>query len=553
MNIKILLFLYLFSFVFVLEAQWSANPDSNLQIGYGMDPQIVSDEKGGAFVVWDAGGGYLRLQKVDKYGYKQWTATSSSGGVSVNGNFAGNCNCSLSEFNSIVYDGIGGVYIIFSCDSTTNPWDPQPAKSYIQHIDSLGNRLWGDGIRPFIRNNYQDFAGTIVEDDAEGAILSIYNEDTQYGGTSRYLQRIDNGGNYVWGDSAIQVGSGYEHYMIKDGSGGLIINWGGGHSQRLDNSGNKLWGLNGILVPFGAANTVINSVENTFYTIGSEWLGYHINEYIKRFVLQKLSLTDGSLLWDSTGVTIDTVNVSSGIYDMNIDLDKNIWIAWNRFQVDAFIQKFTTDGNPQFSLPGIPGSQYPSSKGGYKFQPSSDSSMIIMWGDDRNGISSSKYAQKFKEENQYHWSEDVLISNIPGGPDNTTDNRGGVIISWDDIMGGFKIYIQQVSKNGNLGEIISTIKIKDEINLPNDYFLFQNYPNPFNSFTAICYSIPFTDFVQLKLFNILGQEVKTLVNEKQNGGKYSINLNMSEMPSGVYYYQIKTQSYSNSRKLLYLK
>ncbi len=89
--------------------------------------------------------------------------------------------------------------------------------------------------------------------------------------------------------------------------------------------------------------------------------------------------------------------------------------------------------------------------------------------------------------------------------------------------------------------------------LPASFKLDQNYPNPFNPSTTINYSIPRGSMVTLKIFNILGQEVKTLVNENKAPGNYSIRFNASNLSSGVYFYNIKAGNYYQVKKMMLLK
>ncbi|MFA5669721.1 MAG: endonuclease [Balneolaceae bacterium] len=88
---------------------------------------------------------------------------------------------------------------------------------------------------------------------------------------------------------------------------------------------------------------------------------------------------------------------------------------------------------------------------------------------------------------------------------------------------------------------------------PSTIVLNQNYPNPFNPQTIISYSLSKAGLVQLKVFNILGQEVSTLVNKTQIAGNYSITFDAANLPSGVYLYQLNTNGVSSSRKMLLIK
>jgi sugar lactone lactonase YvrE len=86
-----------------------------------------------------------------------------------------------------------------------------------------------------------------------------------------------------------------------------------------------------------------------------------------------------------------------------------------------------------------------------------------------------------------------------------------------------------------------------------DFNLYQNYPNPFNPSTVIKYSITENKFVSLKVFDVMGREIKTLVNKSQLAGTYEITFDGSDMPSGVYFYRLETGAFSDSRQMVLIK
>ncbi len=89
---------------------------------------------------------------------------------------------------------------------------------------------------------------------------------------------------------------------------------------------------------------------------------------------------------------------------------------------------------------------------------------------------------------------------------------------------------------------------------PANWKLNQNYPNPFNPSTKIKYELPFTNFVKLSVFNVLGQKVRTLVNGKQSAGKYSVTFKSGALPSGIYIYRLKTgDGFSQNKKMLLIR
>jgi hypothetical protein len=86
-----------------------------------------------------------------------------------------------------------------------------------------------------------------------------------------------------------------------------------------------------------------------------------------------------------------------------------------------------------------------------------------------------------------------------------------------------------------------------------NYNLFQNYPNPFNPNTNIKYQLSKPGIVTLKVYDILGNEVVSLVNGYQNPGAYSINFNASKLASGIYFYRIRSNDFISTKKMIVLK
>jgi len=86
-----------------------------------------------------------------------------------------------------------------------------------------------------------------------------------------------------------------------------------------------------------------------------------------------------------------------------------------------------------------------------------------------------------------------------------------------------------------------------------EYNLDQNYPNPFNPSTTISYSIAQDGLVSLKVFDVLGDEVATLIDELKTAGNYSVEFNAQDLPSGVYFYQLQVDRFVETKKLILLR
>lgn len=94
---------------------------------------------------------------------------------------------------------------------------------------------------------------------------------------------------------------------------------------------------------------------------------------------------------------------------------------------------------------------------------------------------------------------------------------------------------------------------KDGTTLPKEYILEANYPNPFNPSTTISFSLPKSDFVSLKVFDLLGREISTLVEGRMEAGKYKVNFNGANLASGVYLFNLRSQNFSKTNKMNLLK
>ena len=89
--------------------------------------------------------------------------------------------------------------------------------------------------------------------------------------------------------------------------------------------------------------------------------------------------------------------------------------------------------------------------------------------------------------------------------------------------------------------------------IPNDYKLMQNYPNPFYPNTTISYKIPATEFVAVNIFDVIGNDITTLVKETKNAGVHEVNFDASNLSSGIFVYKIDAGMFHQAKKMLLLK
>jgi photosystem II stability/assembly factor-like uncharacterized protein len=127
-------------------------------------------------------------------------------------------------------------------------------------------------------------------------------------------------------------------------------------------------------------------------------------------------------------------------------------------------------------------------------------------------------------------------------------------IFFQDVQTGWVVGPNGLIMRTDNGGGVDISGINNEIsNLPNNFSLSQNYPNPFNPGTKINYSISSRNHVSIRIYNILGKTVSTLVNETKEPGNYSNYFDASGLPSGIYFYRIEAGDFSETRKMILLK
>ncbi len=271
--------------------------------------------------------------------------------------------------------------------------------------------------------------------------------------------------------------------------------------------------------------------------------------------------TNGGLNWDSTGLYVPQVGSEAGWNNAIKVKGTNIWYGTNNTKIyhttnagvswspgvttflDSYCMHFndannglaggetlnkTTNGGATYTLLSAPGTGNITGLSGanstYYWYTRGDSLYATT-----NG--GTNWSLAFVDTKGL-WGVDVATLNNGCGIGWAVGDSGKIIrINVDSLVG--------ISSNGN--------------GIPNIYRLEQNYPNPFNPSTKIAYELPKAGLVSMVVFDILGREVATLVNEVKPAGKYSVNFNASSLASGVYFYRITAGDFTESKKMLLIK
>lgn len=196
---------------------------------------------------------------------------------------------------------------------------------------------------------------------------------------------------------------------------------------------------------------------------------------------------------------------------------------------------------------GIPVNFRPGSiKGFYKFISVQSDYLQVQANFKKNGTFLGVGANYLNPANTYTQFSIDIIFNGPEIPDSVL-----IAIFVGNATGfahiGSKMFIDDLSWG-------TTTDVNDsDAQIPNEFKLEQNYPNPFNPSTKISWQVPFSSHQTLKVYDVLGKEVATLVDEEKPAGNYEIEFDAANLSSGMYLYRLQTGSFIETNKMIYLK
>ncbi len=146
--------------------------------------------------------------------------------------------------------------------------------------------------------------------------------------------------------------------------------------------------------------------------------------------------------------------------------------------------------------------------------------------------------------------EDWEAISFIAGRGTTTEPSNYSFIDDINSSGSISYRLKQIDYDGSFEY---TDEINVEVSLPLEFNLAQNYPNPFNPSTMISFSVAKKSNVMLSVYNILGEQVATLVNEVKESGSYQVEFNAANLPSGIYIYRLDADNFTNTKKMMLLK
>ncbi|MBS1552774.1 MAG: T9SS type A sorting domain-containing protein [Bacteroidetes bacterium] len=142
------------------------------------------------------------------------------------------------------------------------------------------------------------------------------------------------------------------------------------------------------------------------------------------------------------------------------------------------------------------------------------------------------------------------VGNVAGNG-TTTNGHSYSFTERNLASGNYGYRLKQIDLNGNFHYYNLSNEVS--VGVPSEFELSQNYPNPFNPSTKISFALPKEGKVSLKIYDMTGKEVMTLVNEVKTAGYYSVSFNASSLSSGMYFYTLSADNYTATKKMMLIK
>lgn len=564
---------------------WSSDPYANIQVCTAprdqSGPRAVSDGDGGAYVTWTDNRlvtpplGTIpacMVQRIDNAGAVQW----------MNNGLKIAPSSDPQAPRNIMPDGNGNAIVAFLSVQTVNPSQMRD-ELFVQKLNNFGQAQWGSqgvSITMVLRSPAVVGIGNVeMTSDGAGGTIFVW-ADNRFGTYALFAQRVDASGTFRWDQGGILITTSpfnyFEFKLVSDGQGGAIVVWtdtrnGSSnydiYAQRISASGNLLWPTNGNVIcnssgSQGAPALVGNGVGGATIV----WFNYASGTNVYAQTVDSL----GQSLWTTNGVQLTSVTGFKeylGIVSDGSDGAIFSWLDHRRISTggDVYAQRVNANGASVWTTNGVALSN---SDTNWCIRPVivSDGHQGAIVAFTRVSVANQYhiFSQRVDSTGAVRWAVNgVPVSLVDAPKDNATaasDLNDGVIVAWEDRrpqpQGGnwYHIYAQNLTGQGVLGGGGTTgIAETRRTNLPLRATLQQNYPNPFNPITTIRFELPKASRVSLKVYDILGREVATLLDGFSEAGEKSVEFRASNFATGVYFYRLVAGEFVETKKLMLLK
>ena len=419
-------------------------------------------------------------------------------------------------------------------------------QAYVVKTNPRGDTLW----TRFVGGPGAEALYSIRQTTDGGYIATGYSNSTGAGGLDVYLVKLNSNGTTAWmrtyGSSSEDVG--YAVRQTADG-GYIVAGWTYGFGPqspyliRTNASGDTLWTRTFYI---SGVNRASLSVEQTTDR------GFILGGYLHGFAVQFVELikTDslGLAVWTKQIGSFGSVAIGRSVRQT---IDGGYVIAGSKnVGVGSVIQLIKTNQNGD----SVWSRQYAgvTAYDAYSVQQTRDGGYILAGQTSINTNTSDLFLMKTDIQGDSLWAKTFGGAADERGYEVEQTLDGGYIIGGETSSYGAGLYDFYLVKTNDVG-FVTSVHEPGQAAVPSEFRLYQNYPNPFNPATTIAYEISASAHVDIKIYDILGREVATLVDGVQNPGSYRVTFDASHIASGVYFYRLEAGSFVSVKKMLLLK
>lgn len=554
-------------------AQWSSNPAVNLTVcdttGEQTLPKLAITSDGGCYIGWfdNRGGSYaVYLQKLNSQGVKQFPAN----GLLISNNPQ---SSSLVDWDLAVDDSDCCV-LAFTDTRASSSINP-----YAYRISPTGQFLWGaNGIALTDSVNvYQANPKVIVTSDGNFVIPWQYNNKIG-------MVKLNKAGTKLWGSTPLMVignTSTNEKFNypigIKSDNGSIILYWIGytgsfispsnykTYTQKFSSAGTIQWGNpQDTIWSLGSAQGtyqpgIISDGNNGAIYVWQSYVAGPTNCYVQR------KNSAGQILFPANGVTVGDVNSNLRFQPMACYMPstQETYVFWQeknstQSMIGVYGQRFSSNGTKLWPSTGFVFKPLDGNSFAYLSTYSRDTSVMVYYVESTFGSNNGLVkAFKTNRNGTMLWGGGSIItpcsSISPKGRMSTgvNQNNMSILAFADGRNDADGMYAQNINYNGTFG--LPTGISNPGNSVPDKFVLYQNYPNPFNPATNIKFQITNNNLVSLKIYDVLGKEIMTLVNENLKSGNYEVNWNADKYSSGVYFYKLTAGDFVDVKRMMLIK
>ena len=532
---------------------WGVNGiDLNPTADFQANPKVAKTDDGNIVVAWIIATTRYQvgLQKISSAGAKLWGTNpiviqSASEGY---------------NYPDVVTSDSGGVILFHT--ATTGSFPAQTVKLRAKKISSTGSISWGVNVQD-IGKIAAFTTPEVYSDNNNGGLIAWHDDRDNNSLQSGFVQRVSSSGTLYFPVDGAEVSLMANRHKFNpvvafdSATDETYVFWvetepnqnqNGISGQKLSLNGTRQWTDNAkifkdLSVAFSTSISYLTSEmgNGRAYLFYLEGNGSGLNDKVEGFACN----TAGDFLW--TGNFTILSNPASDKLQLvsSVDVYKNCKLAWGDDRLDGagiYAQDINPDGQLGNSIVPVELVSFSAIV--------SDNSVELNWITatelNNSGFEIERSSHTERSRSMTDWEKIGFING-----NGTTSQSHSYSFSDHNLSTGKYVYrLKQIDFDGTFSY---SNEVEVDLSLPQTFSLEQNFPNPFNPSTSIQYAVSSRQLVTLKVYDLLGNEIATLVNENKPAGNYEVSFDAKNLSSGTYFYKLQAGSFVETKKMMMIK